>query len=54
MQDELIARIEQLRSEIKAMKENPSLKDETYGKKVKELMKLRLIQTRQGRKSASK
>ena len=48
--DELIARVEQLKSEIQAMKDNPALKDETYGKKIKELMTLRRHQTRMGKK----
>ncbi len=48
---ELTDRIEELRVQIKAMQDNPELKDDSYGEKVKELMKLRRQQTCKGRKS---
>jgi len=44
-------RIEELKLEIKAMQDNPALRDESYGTKIKELMKLRRQQICKGRKS---
>jgi hypothetical protein len=48
---QITEQIEKLKLEIKAMQDNPSLRDGTYGKKIKELMKLRRQQTRKGRKT---
>ena len=47
---ELNDRIDQLKMEIKAMQTDSLLRDETYGEKVKELMKLRRQQVQKGKK----
>jgi len=47
----LIEQIEKLQLEIKAMQADPLLKDQ-YGKKVRELIRLRRSQIRLGKKKA--